>query len=78
MRKELLDRLAPVTGLNRSYLATALGNYDGRSGAAAKGRRKQRAGGKRGGRPVKYGAEFAKALENNNPAMNGGVVVLVR
>ncbi len=26
-RKELLDRLVPVTGLNRSYLATALGNY---------------------------------------------------
>jgi hypothetical protein len=26
-RTELLDRLVPVTGLNRSYLATALENY---------------------------------------------------
>ena len=64
-RKELLDRLVPVTGLNRSYLATALGNYGVRADsvpAAAKGRRKQRAEGKRGGRPVKYGAEFVRVL----------------
>jgi hypothetical protein len=27
-RKELPDRLVPVTGLNRSYLATAPGRYD--------------------------------------------------
>jgi gamma-glutamyl phosphate reductase len=31
-RKELLDRLVPVTGLNRSYLATALGNYGKKNG----------------------------------------------
>ena len=64
-RKEILDRLVPVTGLNRSYLATALGNYSKKGGLVkpvTKGRRKQRPQGKRGGRPVKYGEEFAKAL----------------
>ena len=64
-RKELLDRLVPVTGFNRSCLATALGNY-GRKGdlekLPAKGRRKPRPAGKRGGRPVKYGEDFVKVL----------------
>jgi hypothetical protein len=64
-RKELLDRLVPVTGLNRSYLATALGNY-GKKGDLTKpqkkGRKKPRPEGKRGGRPVKYGEGFVKAL----------------
>jgi len=65
-RKELLDRLVPVTGMNRSYLATALSGYGSlerqniKSGA--KGRRKQRPKGKRGGRPVKYGEAFSKVL----------------
>ena len=31
-RKELLDRLVAVTGMNRSYLATALSNYGKREG----------------------------------------------
>ncbi len=64
-RKELLDRLVPVTGLNRSYLATALGNYGNKEGMEkppAKGKRKVRPAGKRGGRPVKYGEEFVKVL----------------
>ena len=64
-RKELLDRLVPVIGLNRSYLATALGNYyknESKTEAGAKGKRKQRPEGKRGGRPVKYGEEFSKVL----------------
>jgi len=64
-RKELLDRLVPVAGFNRSYLATALGNYETKKGAAkpgGKGRRKQRPAGKRGGRPVKYGESFVKVL----------------
>ena len=64
-RKELLDRLVPVTGFNRSYLATALGNYGkqerpGKQGA--KGERGQRPEGKRGGRPVKYGEPFVQVL----------------
>jgi hypothetical protein len=57
-RKELLDRKAPVTGLNRSYLATDLGTYDRNQEAAqpgAKGKRAVRPEGKHGGRPVKYG-----------------------
>jgi hypothetical protein len=63
--KELLDRLVPVTGLNRSYLAAALGSYDrkkevGKPGT--KSRRASRPEGKRGGRPVKYGEGFVKAL----------------
>jgi hypothetical protein len=62
----LLDRLVPVTGLNRSYLATALGTYDwkkktGKPGT--KSRRASRPEGKRGGRPVKYGEGFVKVLE---------------
>jgi hypothetical protein len=64
-RKELLDRLLPVTGLNRSYLATALGNYDKKEDLAKplkKGKRKLRPEGKRGGRPVKYGEEIVKVL----------------
>ena len=64
-RKELLDRLVPVTGLNRSYLATALSTY-GRKGdlpkPGRKGKRKQRPQGKRGGRPVKYGESFTALL----------------
>jgi hypothetical protein len=56
--KELMDRLVPVIGFNRSCLATALGNY-GKKGdlekPPAKGRRKPRPEGKRRGRPVKYG-----------------------
>jgi hypothetical protein len=65
-RKELLDRLVPVTGMNRSYLATALSNYGKREGqdsrSGTKGKRKQRLMGKRGGRPVKYGEAFSKVL----------------
>jgi hypothetical protein len=64
-RKELLDRLVPVTGLNRSYLATALSNY-GKQGklekSVKKGKRQTRLAGKRGGRPVKYGESFVKVL----------------
>jgi hypothetical protein len=64
-RKELLDRLEPVTGLNRSYLATALGGYHKEEDMArprAKGNRKQRPEGKRGGRPVEYGERFTDVL----------------
>jgi hypothetical protein len=64
-RQELLDRLVPVTALNRSYLATALGNYgnqaDG-SGKRRNGERKGRPDGKRRGRPRKYGEAFTKVL----------------
>jgi len=64
-RKELLDRLVLVTGLNRSYLATALSNY-GKKGDAgkpgAKGKRNARPEGRRGGRPVIYGEDFVKVL----------------
>jgi hypothetical protein len=64
-RKELLDSLVPVTGLNRSYLATALGGYSkkgGTAGTVAKGRKKPRSEEKRGGRQVKYGEGFVKVL----------------
>jgi hypothetical protein len=64
-RKELLDRLVPVTGMNRSYLATALGNYSRKEDVTKpqnKGKRKPRPLGKRGGRPVKYGEAFVKVL----------------
>jgi len=64
-RIELLDRLVPVTGLNRSYLATALGTYGKQEEfekPEKKGKRKQRLAGKRGGRPVKYGETFYKVL----------------
>jgi hypothetical protein len=65
LEKKLLDRLVPVTGLNRSYLATVLGNYDRNQEAAkpgAKGKRAAHPEGKRGGRPVKYGEGFEKVL----------------
>jgi hypothetical protein len=42
-RKELPGRLVPVTGLNRSYLATALGNYDRNKEAPS---RERKAGGR--------------------------------
>ncbi|MDR0495285.1 MAG: hypothetical protein LBG95_06640 [Treponema sp.] len=64
-RKELLDRLVPVTGLNRSYLATALGKHgkkDGMTEPGIKGKRNPRPKGKRGGRPVKYGEKFTGIL----------------
>jgi hypothetical protein len=64
-RKELPDRLVPVTGLNRSYLATALGSYERKKEAGkpgTKSRRTARPEGKRGGRPVKYGEGFVKVL----------------
>jgi hypothetical protein len=64
-RKELPGRLAPVTGLNRSCLATAPGAYDRCQEAlkpGSKGGRKARPEGKRGGRPVKYGEGFVKVL----------------
>jgi len=63
-RMELLDRLEPVTGLNRSYLATALGNFSKKEAAepGVKGKRKQRPCGKRGGRPVTYGENFTNVL----------------
>ncbi|MDR2743203.1 MAG: hypothetical protein LBB98_13780, partial [Treponema sp.] len=55
----------PVTGLNRSYPATAPGTYDRKKEAGkpgTKSRRASRPEGKRGGRPVKYGEGFVKAL----------------
>jgi hypothetical protein len=61
----MLDSLAPVTGLNRSCLATALGNYGKKEGMEkppGKGKRKPRPAVKRGGRPVKYGEDFVKVL----------------
>src|SRR5215469_14210576 len=64
-RKEILDRLVPVTGMNRSYLATALGNFCLKKDSLrkqSKGKRKQRAEGKRGGRPKKYTEAFSKVL----------------
>ena len=64
-RGELLDRLAPVTGLNRDYLATALSRY-GKVGKEEKEKgkgRKRRPLDKRGGRPVKYGTEFSGVLQ---------------
>jgi transposase InsO family protein len=64
-RGEILDRLVPVTGMNRDYLATVLGRY-GKDRPAEEGRatgkRKSRPEGKRGGRPPKYGTEFVKVL----------------
>jgi len=64
-RKELLSRFVPVTDLNRSYLATALGNY-GKKGDAGKGgtkgRKKPRAEGTRTGRPVIYREDFVNVL----------------
>jgi hypothetical protein len=59
-RMELLDRLVPVTGLNRSYLATALGKAA--DGTGRNGARQERPQGKRGGRPRKYGEGFVKVL----------------
>jgi hypothetical protein len=73
-RKELLDRLVPVTGLNRSYLATALGSYDRDKEAAkpgTKGKRKARPDGKRGGRPRKYGEEFAGVFFSKKCSVGG-------
>jgi hypothetical protein len=61
-RKELLDRLVPVTGMNRSYLATALSTYGKKDNSGAKGKRKPRPADKRGGRPVKYGKDFTRVL----------------
>jgi hypothetical protein len=64
-RKELPGRLVPVTGLNRSYLATDLGTYDRNQEAAlpgAKGKRAVCPKGKRIGRPVKYGEGFVQVL----------------
>jgi hypothetical protein len=63
-RMEILNRLVPVTGMNRSYLATALGSIGKKGGAAkGKGKRKPRPEGKRGGRPVKYGQAFVEVLQ---------------
>ncbi|MDR0403101.1 MAG: transposase family protein [Treponema sp.] len=64
-RKEILDRLEPVTGMNRSYLATVLGNYGREAageGSKPKGRRKERPEGKRGGRPREYREDFTAVL----------------
>ena len=64
-RKELLDQLVPVTGLNRRYLATTLSTYCLKEDSVKpkkKGRRKERPEGKRGGRHVKYGEDFVKVL----------------
>ena len=61
--KELLDRLVPVTGINRSYLATALGNYGKKRNAVTartNGRKKPRPEGTRTGHPVIYGDEYGK------------------
>jgi hypothetical protein len=59
-RMELLDRLVPVTGLNRSYLATAPGKAAAGDRTGRNGERKKRPEGKRGGRPRKYGEGFVK------------------
>jgi hypothetical protein len=63
-RKELLDRLVPVTGLNRSYLATVLGNFKegDLNKPLSKGKKRPRPAGKRGGRPVKYGEDLRAVL----------------
>ena len=62
----LLDRLVPVTGLNRDYLAWVLGQKRQEAatvGSRTKTGRKQRAPGKRGGRPPKYKtADFIRVL----------------
>ena len=64
-RKELLDQLVPVTGINRSYRATALGNYSKKGDAVTartNGRKKPRPTGTRTDHPVIYGDEFVKIL----------------
>jgi hypothetical protein len=74
-RGVILDRLTETTGMNRDYLATVPRNYgkkvsaviDGKpveleGGGRKKPLRKKRERGKRGGRPVKYGAAFVKTL----------------
>ena len=66
-RGEILDRLVPVTGMNRDYLATVLGRYGKDApvgGCPPKGKRKARVEGKRGGRPPQYGSDFVKVLTN--------------
>jgi hypothetical protein len=54
----------PVTGLNRSYLATAPGSYDRKRDAGKPGSKGRSIPSRReaGGRPVKYGEEFVKVL----------------
>lgn|GEM_PF-6745145 len=51
-RTEILDRLVPVTGMNRSYLVTALRNPGKKGQDGAKDRRRPRPEGKRGGSPI--------------------------
>jgi hypothetical protein len=61
-RGEILDRLVPVTGMNRDYMATVSGRYVPKESGARTGRKK-RAEGNRGGRPQVYrSAAFVKAL----------------
>ena len=64
-RSEILDRLVPVTGMNRDYLATLLGTSGKGAGSGerkAGGKREPRPEGKRGGRPPVYGKDFVKVL----------------
>ncbi|GHU78891.1 integrase [Spirochaetia bacterium] len=73
-KKKLLDEYAKTLGYNRDYLAHLLANWgktryevvDGKSvkyvAKDAPKARKMRLGGKKGGRPRKYGAEFAAVL----------------
>ena len=64
-RSEILDRLVPVTGMNRDYLATLLGTSGKGAGSGerkAGGKREARPEGKRGGRPPVYGKDFVKVL----------------
>lgn len=70
-KKEMPDNPVKVTGLNRDYLAHVLASYketgevvaDGKLvKLKAKSKRKARAEGKRGGRPVNYRPGFVKVL----------------
>ncbi|MHC6202929.1 hypothetical protein ACYULU_07025 [Breznakiellaceae bacterium SP9] len=40
-RREILDKLIPVTNMNRSYLSTALGTYCEETAVGKKGKRKR-------------------------------------
>ena len=69
-KKEILDRLAATTGLNRDYLAHVLAGYRETAEVIVNGKpvkfkakRKAREKGKRGGRPPEYTADFVKVLE---------------
>jgi hypothetical protein len=69
---ELLDRLVPVNGLNRSYLATALGKYDRNKEALKPGAKNKRAVRPEGVRNqgCKHDAVCPNALEKPNSCEN--------